>query len=125
MSSSIFSFNMIIFYKKVFLFIAAIGVCIYLMNRQITPAKVKLEKQRVDSILENKYRVKSVCLGRSHAAALCYDELPIVGVNMAMGGRDLGSILHWLKIMVPRLPQKVHVFWKAFLQFGFYVVSHM
>ncbi|MGE3310876.1 MAG: hypothetical protein AB7O66_12980 [Limisphaerales bacterium] len=80
------------------------------LNNLLEPRDAKLESERVRTALRNAAELRSVCLGRSHAASLDYAELGVSGQNFALGGRDLASIEFWLRSMVPRLPQLKTVF---------------
>jgi|TARA_B110000240_G_C13509313_1_gene458250 hypothetical protein len=89
---------------KILIFITIIVFFISTLNKHI-PSTGDLEKIKVDSLILNKNKIKSVVLGRSHAASLDYLHWDIHGINFALGGRDLAGIDYQLGFFLDNLPE--------------------
>jgi hypothetical protein len=88
---------------KFLIFIALVVFLILILNKY-TPSESYSEKIKVDSLLLNKNKIKSLTLGRSHAASLDYLHWDLYGMNFALGGRDLAGIDYQVTFILNNTP---------------------
>jgi hypothetical protein len=89
---------------KICFFIGIVSFIVYTLNNAV-PNISDNERLTIREILESKDSLFSITFGRSHAASLDYKYWDKRGYNLALGGRDLASILYQIQFLVPRLNQ--------------------